>query len=171
MRGTLQGIREDPLDHFQIPFGGGLNLRQVIVFGVILEALYLAFFFSNKLLTDIRTFIVVNAVACILLTYIVYKTRAVGRHVECNTRRLRWIIGFAILFRLTLLPHDPVATDDIYRYVWDGKVAAEGINPFRYAPSDPHLESLHGGDLPAKINFPKMRTIYPPLAQGLFLGS
>ena len=148
-----------------------MSVCRIIFFGVIFEALYLTFFLSSDLLTDIATFIVVNAVAYTLLAYIVYKNRTTSRNVDSNARRLWLVIGFAMLFRLTLLPHDPVATDDIYRYVWDGKVAAAGINPFQYAPSDPNLASLHSRNLPAKINFPEMRTIYPPLAQGLFHGS
>jgi hypothetical protein len=56
----------------------------------------------------------------------------------------------------------------MYRYVWDGKVAAHGINPFRYAPTDSALAAMHTADLPSKINHPTMRTIYPPLAQLLF---
>jgi hypothetical protein len=145
--------------------------RQIILFGVILEILYLSFYLSSDLLTDIATFIVVNAVAFTLLAYIVYKTGTTSRYVNSHAARLWLILGFAILFRLTLLPHDPVATDDIYRYIWDGKVAAAGLNPFQYAPSDPNLAFIHSSDLPSKINFPKMRTIYPPLAQGLFHGS
>jgi hypothetical protein len=76
-----------------------------------------------------------------------------------------------MLFRLTLVPLPPVASDDIYRYVWDGKVALAGTNPFAFAPDDPRLESLHSDDLPSKINFPQMRTIYPPLAQAFFFFS
>jgi hypothetical protein len=148
-----------------------MSARRIIFFGVILETLYLSFYLSSDLLTDIATFIVVNAAAYTLLAYIVYKNRTINRYVDFNARRLWLIIGFAVLFRLTLLPHHPVATDDIYRYVWDGKVAAAGLNPFQYAPSDPNLAFLHSNDLPSKINFPKMRTIYPPLAQGLFHGS
>src|SRR5436309_13697194 len=30
------------------------------------------------------------------------------------------VIGFAVLFRLTLLPTLPSLSDDIYRYNWDG---------------------------------------------------
>ncbi len=78
------------------------------------------------------------------------------------------IVGFGILFRLTLVAHDPVGSDDIYRYVWDGRVAVHGINPFAFSPSDPTLKSLSTDTLPGKINHPGMRTIYPPLAQGLF---
>jgi hypothetical protein len=148
-----------------------MSARRIIFFGVILETLYLSFYLSSDLLTDIATFIVVNAAAYTLLAYIVYKNRTINRYVDFNARRLWLIIGFAVLFRLTLLPHHPVATDDIYRYVWDGKVAAAGLNPFQYAPSDPNLAFLHSNDLPSKINFPEMRTIYPPLAQRLFHGS
>jgi hypothetical protein len=144
--------------------------RQLILCGVLLEGLYLILFLSDDLLTDIATFIIVNAIAYTLLAFIVHANRPAGPRVR-DAHRLWVIVGFAILFRLTLLPHDPVATDDIYRYLWDGKVAAIGVNPFQYAPADPVLISLHSSDLPSKINFPEMRTIYPPLAQGLFLAS
>jgi hypothetical protein len=47
----------------------------------------------------------------------------------------------------------------------------DGINPFAYAPIDPRLAHLTTPDLPARINFPAMRTIYPPAAQLFFLVS
>jgi alpha-1,6-mannosyltransferase len=148
-----------------------VSVRGIIFFGVFLEALYLSLFLSNGLLAQIATFIAVNAMAYFLLAYFIYKNRTMGENANRDARRLWLIVGFAILFRLSLIPHSPVATDDIYRYVWDGKVAAAGINPFRYAPTDPQLAFLQSADLSAKINFPNMRTIYPPLAQGLFLAS
>jgi hypothetical protein len=52
--------------------------------------------------------------------------------------------------------------------VWDGKVQAHGINPYEYAPSDSALNSLHTDTLPVLINFPDMKTIYPPLCQIIF---
>jgi hypothetical protein len=61
-----------------------------------------------------------------------------------------------------------VGSDDIFRYVWDGKVSEAGINPFAYAPTDDRLAHLRTDDLPALVNFPGMRTIYPPLAQLFF---
>lgn len=148
-----------------------MSVRGIFFFGIALEALYLSLYLSHDLPMQIATFGVVNGLAYILLVLFFYKNRKIGEYANRDTRRLWLLVGFAILFRLTLLPHSPVATDDIYRYVWDGKVAAAGINPFRYAPSDPHLNFLHSADLPAKINFPNMRTIYPPMAQGLFLAS
>ncbi|MGE5458144.1 MAG: glycosyltransferase 87 family protein, partial [Methanococcaceae archaeon] len=76
-----------------------------------------------------------------------------------------------ILFRLSVLPFPATASDDIYRYVWDGKVAANGINPYRYAPDDQALNFLHSDILPKNVNFPSMKTIYPPYAQMIFFTS
>lgn len=80
---------------------------------------------------------------------------------------LRWALGLAALFRLTLLPAPPVLSDDVYRYVWDGEVQAHGINPYRYAPSDPALAPLRGA-LHSRINHPDVPTLYPPLSQMVF---
>jgi len=44
------------------------------------------------------------------------------------------IIVFGLLFRAALLPAQQIQEDDIYRYLWDGKVFAHGINPYEYAP-------------------------------------
>ena len=42
---------------------------------------------------------------------------------------LRLILGFALLFRLLLLPTPPVLSSDIFRYVWDARVHASGGTP------------------------------------------
>lgn len=48
-----------------------------------------------------------------------------------------WIIvAFGILFRAALLPANQIQEDDVYRYLWDGKVFAHGINPYKYAPEE-----------------------------------
>lgn len=46
------------------------------------------------------------------------------------------IIVFGLLFRAVILPSQQIQEDDVYRYLWDGKVFANGINPFEYAPSE-----------------------------------
>jgi len=129
----------------------------------------LSLFWCTDVLTSIVAFIAVNAAAYAMLAAIVLANRGEGRATgQEGGRRLWLILAFAALFRLTLLPHVPVASDDISRYLWDGKVAAAGINPYRYAPTAASLAALGCDDLPAKINCPTLRTIYPPLAQGLF---
>ena len=79
--------------------------------------------------------------------------------------RLIW--GFAILFRVVLLPCDPFLSDDIYRYLWDGHVQLAGINPYLYPPDAPELEAIRTV-WHARINNPSISTIYPPFAQVVF---
>lgn len=41
------------------------------------------------------------------------------------------IVLFAVIFRLLLLGGPKIHSSDAYRYVWDGRVQAAGINPYR----------------------------------------
>ena len=80
-----------------------------------------------------------------------------------------WItLFFAILFRLILLTSPPVLSSDLYRYIWDGRVQAGGINPYRFPPEAPELRPLRDQAIYPYINRPWARTIYPPGAQLLF---
>ena len=89
----------------------------------------------------------------------------------------------------------PQGSNDLYRYIWDGKVQAAGIDPYQYVPTATQLVglreeflwnakgqycvrqayvSLHpAADLTAgctNINRPTVPTIYPPVAEAYFLG-
>ncbi|MBL7961539.1 hypothetical protein JNL27_14995, partial [bacterium] len=78
------------------------------------------------------------------------------------------IFLFAVVFRVTLLFSEPVLSDDIYRYVWDGKVSNEGINPYRYAPDSDNLKGIRDEIIYPNVNHKSVHTIYPPLLQYLF---
>jgi len=104
------------------------------------------------------------------------------------------IICFGILFRLCLLPQTEITDDDIHRYLWDGRVTAAGENPYRFSPQEVY-DATSGASLahyrpedrealgrlvtlanqtPAvernflSINYPSVKTIYPPLSQAVF---
>ncbi|WP_261556211.1 glycosyltransferase 87 family protein [Frankia tisae] len=77
----------------------------------------------------------------------------------------------------------PQLSDDLYRYAWDGRVQAAGIDPYRYGPLDPHLAGLRDrwlfpdaagcaaierGPHCIRLNYPRAHTIYPPVAQAYF---
>lgn len=78
------------------------------------------------------------------------------------------VFGFAILFRAMLLPAWPTSSDDMFRYVWDGRVQNYGISPYRYPPDAPELASLRDGTIWPNINRKQFPTIYPPAAQAAF---
>jgi len=80
------------------------------------------------------------------------------------------ILVAALAMRLALLFVEPYLSTDIYRYVWDGRVQAAGINPYSYVPSAPEVAHLRDAVIYPKINRAGYAvTIYPPTAQAIFL--
>lgn len=85
-------------------------------------------------------------------------------------RRALWLVlGVAAVMRAALLPAVPFLSSDVYRYVWDGRVQAAGINPYAYVPADPALAGLRDRAVYPHVNRATYaRTIYPPAAQIVF---
>lgn len=90
---------------------------------------------------------------------------------KLTTTPVWFIVVAAIVFKVTLLLQPITASDDVYRYLWDGKVSAHGINPYVHAPNDSNLAWLHSSTLPALVNVPFVKSVYPPLAQVVFVTS
>ncbi|HEY1299752.1 MAG TPA: hypothetical protein VGF07_04605, partial [Stellaceae bacterium] len=92
------------------------------------------------------------------------------RHTRPSRPMTAMVLGVAVLLRLGALSVPVFLSTDIYRYVWDGRVAAAGINPYRYVPDDPQLAALRDAAVYPHINRANYApTIYPPMAQILFL--
>lgn len=75
------------------------------------------------------------------------------------------ILLVAVLIRLIGLIALPPWSDDFFRFMWDGDLLRQGINPYLWKPVDIDENSLvkiH------QLNSPEYFTIYPPLAQGFF---
>lgn len=79
------------------------------------------------------------------------------------------ILGVALLLRLMFLFAPPQLSDDVYRYLWDGRQLLRGNNPYAAAPAavqpPPDLATVH-----SRINHPGYVTLYPPAAQLVFAG-
>ncbi len=88
---------------------------------------------------------------------------------RCPSRFFTWgSVASAYVFSRVLLSNSvPIFEDDYYRYLWDAQVLDSGINPYRFAPLDPFLDFLKT-PWRESVNFPEVRTIYPPIAQGYF---
>ncbi len=95
-------------------------------------------------------------------------TWAVLRIVSFPRWTLPVIFGFAMVFSAVLLPMRPTLSDDMYRYVWDGRVQANGINPYRYPSDAEQLSFLRDDAIWASMNRKSAVTIYPPGAELLF---
>lgn len=104
----------------------------------------------------------VYAAACLWL-----HRRWPGWSTATARRSLLLILLGGLLLRLLLLSVPPTLSDDIYRYRWDGKVQSAGLNPYAEPPAAASLNDLRD-ELWEGVNYKRIRTIYPPLAQWLF---
>ncbi|MYE17836.1 MAG: hypothetical protein F4Y07_15290, partial [Gemmatimonadetes bacterium] len=59
-----------------------------------------------------------------------------------NGTPIALIWAIAVLARLVLLPLPPELSDDIYRYLWDGHVLGQGINPYAHPPAHDALTAI-----------------------------
>jgi hypothetical protein len=80
------------------------------------------------------------------------------------------ILCLGLAMRLLLVGQEPFLSTDLYRYVWDGRVQAAGINPYLHVPADPALAALRDAAIYPFINRADYAvTAYPPVAQVFFL--
>lgn len=91
------------------------------------------------------------------------------KEIKINFYHIFILVAFTFLFKLTYIQISPIGSDDYFRYLWDGKVIANGINPFKYSPNSIELNHLHSNLLPDTVTFDNLKTIYFPLSQTAFL--
>ena len=75
------------------------------------------------------------------------------------------VLAAALAVRALLLPSPPSLSDDLYRYLWEGRLVGLGGNPYLTAPADP---SLGADSIRALVNHPEISSIYPPLSLWIF---
>lgn len=90
---------------------------------------------------------------------------------------LAMVIISGLAARLLMFGSVPVQENDFYRYLWDGAVTANGINPWQHAPqtilngdAGSSLTALadQSGNVLARVNYGELRTVYPPVTQLAF---
>ena len=141
-------------------------LLSLILSGALLELLFLSLYVFPSGGASVVGFIVVHTAACVVLGVLWWQRSRLFSPSSGMTRNV--ILAFAILFRGSLLLHPPVCSEDIYRYLWDGKVLLHGVNPYAYAPDDPRLADLSSPLLPSRLNHASLGTVYPPVAEAFF---
>jgi len=86
--------------------------------------------------------------------------------IRISTRNLLLI---AIFLRLLLLFATPNLSEDVFRFIWDGKLWLMGIDAYQFQPSALMAINANLSDtLFSRLNSPEYYTIYPPINQLIF---
>ena len=92
------------------------------------------------------------------------------KYVRLN--QLKMLIAASLFVRFILIFAFPKLSDDIYRFIWDGRCWLNGIHPFSFTPEKlmEHSKNLidPNGQLYSKLNSSGYFTIYPGICQIVF---
>lgn len=126
--------------------------------------LYVAYFLSRH-----ETPWLLGAYSVLFVCYLWMCARAKPHHAN-------FCLFVALGFRVALVLAVPHLSDDVYRFIWDGRLILNGYDPFEALPSAymqadaPAIQGITPA-LYGKLNSKEYFTIYPPLAQFVFLMS
>jgi len=134
----------------------------LVLLGLALESEFLAWLFvTGTSAWDFLPLVFLALFATYILALFYVRRKLQGTTV------LMIVAVFAVVFRLTLLFSAPILSTDTYRYYWEGKVVANGFNPYLYSPDAPQLASLRD-PIWEVLNLKFLRASYPPLLELLF---
>lgn len=118
-------------------------------------------------------YLLLGLLSAFSLPYLIEKSSALS-----SRSLVLFVLVIAVLLRLGLQGVPSILEDDYNRYLWDGAVAASGLNPYAYSPEqvlelrqeNPVFDDLinQSKGAFANINHPEFSTVYPPAAQAVF---
>jgi len=104
---------------------------------------------------------VLFSVAALLLSSILFWKK------KDKTILFTWCIGIGLIARLLQMFTLPQLSDDYFRFIWDGRLTAYGINPWQFTPSQILQLQLPNFDysIYPKLNSPDYFSVYPLVLQ------
>ena len=106
-----------------------------------------------------------------LIEFLLFALGLLGLWSLKNVDNVSQIFNIGLLLRICLFIAIPTLSDDYFRFLWDGFLISEGINPFNFKPSEliegfkdnPLANTLYEG-----MNSKEYYSIYPPVNQWYF---
>ncbi len=136
-----------------------MNKKQIVLFILLMLSL-LGFSIISPIRNEQSTFIfLLNYLFSFVIYYLIVKS-----HFELSLNK---IILIYFLTRMAIFPMFAWLSDDVFTYLWQGKLWVNGINVYEYFPLDIALNKFHD------LNFYKMGNIevpaiYPPITVYIF---
>lgn len=124
---------------------------------------YFQIVFSDK--TENRSFRFSKTIDKILIFF----PRIINLKISFRT----WIF-FGLVLRIATFFSNPILSEDVFRFLWDGLLLHEGVSPFSILPKELNLSVFEGSakilatQLLNEMNSSKFYSVYPPVLQFLF---
>lgn len=177
---------------FNLLTGAAISLGFVAASSILAPQFAWDIVLSNRPIALFATFLVIS---CLMFTAWFWRVRSTFETVQsggANLKFLAVIFMVGLIARMVLLPSNPILEDDHYRYLWDGAVRAEGLDPYAHPPAKfatpPDVAALSqqlgveedpvpagysaiadaGEQTLLRVNNPHIATIYPPPVQAVF---
>lgn len=155
-------------------FLGGLVIMAATAANAVLSRRFV--FGEGHLERPIIEFLSLVLISLVAYIFVFEKLKGRDSETPIKSKSIYWIILVSILCRLFYFPSALIQETDPYRYVWDGQTLLKGANPYQHSPKEAMRLKAAPADNPSaraqetfeRINHPGIRTIYPPLAQGIF---
>ena len=137
--------------------------RYPILFAIASILFYASFAYDLVRTDTVKLFMLFGA-----LFFLYYKI------IQFEKRNFKFLLVIGILFRLFFLIAEPNLSQDFYRFIWDGELIKNGINPYLYTPDQlmeqgkvviGNMQELHSGM--SELNARHFSN-YPPVNQILF---
>lgn len=148
----------------------GSQLRTLLSCAVVMEAALLLIHFARDPAEQVAFVLLSYLVGGVAFGWLLWRLRNADDDTSPRSTIVILVVA-GVVFRLTLLPLAPAASQDVQRYLWEGLVQWHGFDPYTLAPTAEELAPL-ASEYPAlwrSINHPDVPAIYPPFAQFLFL--
>lgn len=89
------------------------------------------------------------------------------------TQKMTWL-GQDLRGEAVVFERFQLFDNDVWRYLWEGNAARAGYNPYVWSPASPQLDAASEGifeEIRGNVSYSDTPSIYPPLAQFLFLAA
>lgn len=142
-----------------------MRLTQPGIRGVLAGILLVAAFIPLIAIPASRTAAIPLYLVCFLFAGAFYVISVILLKTENFSLGFIWVV--AIFLRLFMLSTNPVLSDDIYRYHWDGHLLKNGINPYAEPVNSAKLDP-YSTPFRERVNHPEMASPYLPVALAQF---
>jgi hypothetical protein len=138
------------------------RITQISALAISLSGYIWLGYFTER--TDFLQVISLYSVLFALYVFILYQNKSGDSY--------KIAIGGAVLLRLSLLLMTPNLSDDYFRFIWDGLLTVNGVNPYMLTPTElinsQQVVPGISGELLQNLNSARYLSAYPAVSQFIF---